>query len=110
MGSLFFQDSKGNLRIVDKSIDEKDVPNEITHFAYKLNPKFQIYYIRTWEDPGTQDIVYDVGSHTEFFRFKEKCCANCKYFLGGGDFGTCCSKTYNLFYEYNICEDWESKK
>lgn len=106
MGTLFFKNQRGNFRLVKNDICENDVPNEITHFVYKLNPKFNIHYIRIW---GEEEKIYDVGSHTEFFYFKNKCCANCKHFLGGGDFGTCCSKNYNLFYENDVCENWEEK-
>jgi hypothetical protein len=38
-------------------------------------------------------------------------CKECKYFRGGGDFGTCCSKRYNLCYETTVaCEYFEFKE
>ena len=38
----------------------------------------------------------------------EKTCGNCKYFIGGGDFGLCCTLKYDLTYEYSkICGDFE---
>lgn len=30
----------------------------------------------------------------------EKTCGGCEYFIGGGDFGLCCSLKYGLTYEY----------
>lgn len=109
MQGLFFLDNRGIKRFIKTIADTEDVHREIVDYVKKLNPNFQIHYIRTWknEDGDTQ---YDVGSHTEFFLLVDRCCATCSHFLGGGDFGTCCSKTYNLFYEHNICEDWKSKK
>lgn len=77
-------------------------------YVEKLNPNFYVYYVRSWTlDENTTK--FDVGSHTEFFVFKKLCCANCKHFLGGGDFGTCCIEDYGLRYEDNICEKWEEK-
>jgi hypothetical protein len=38
-------------------------------------------------------------------------CKECKHFLGGGDFGTCCTQTYDLVYKYTIaCEKFEFKE
>jgi hypothetical protein len=38
-------------------------------------------------------------------------CEECKHFLGGGDFGTCCSKHYNLCYKNTpACEYFEFKE
>ena len=35
-------------------------------------------------------------------------CCQCKYYLGGGDYGTCCSKSYNLCYEHSeVCSLFE---
>ena len=50
-------------------------------------------------------------------RYDSYLCGTCKNFLGGGDFGTCCTKTYELryaltympdckHYEFNADSDW----
>lgn len=107
MGVLFFEDRNGHLRVVNPDISIDDVHSEIVKYVNKLNPNFCIYYTRYWSlDENTTK--FDVGSHVEFFIFKNKCCNNCKHFLGGGDFGTCCTKDYGLHYEDNNgCENWE---
>jgi hypothetical protein len=39
-----------------------------------------------------------------------KTCSDCIYFLGGGDFGTCCSQSYNLCYAYSeICDKFDKR-
>ena len=40
----------------------------------------------------------------------QKLCGHCRHFLGGGDFGLCCSKKYDLCYaetEWPACEFYE---
>lgn len=105
MGVLFFEDSRGNMRLVNAEVSADNIYPEMIGYIKKLNPNFHVYYVRCWS-LDENAIKFDVGSHTEFFIFKHSCCANCKHFLGGGDFGTCCSKDYGLHYEDNICEKW----
>ena len=62
---LYFEDSKGNERLVnDKISNEEDCFKIIKDYVYKLNPNYKIPYVRTW---GNNPITFDVGSHTEFF-------------------------------------------
>lgn len=70
MGTLFFDDRFGNARIVAQNISEKDIFLAIKNYISYLNPKYKIYYIRSWDRDG--EIIYDVGSHSEFFRYKEE--------------------------------------
>jgi hypothetical protein len=65
MKTLYFLDSQGNKRKVKENIAEASVMAEITSYVKELNPKYEIYYVRTWETE--KGITYDVGSHTEFF-------------------------------------------
>ena len=38
-------------------------------------------------------------------------CKDCEHFLGGGDFGTCCTKTYWLKYAETLaCELFKPKE
>ena len=42
--------------------------------------------------------------------YSNKYCASCKHFIGGGDFGTCCSKKYDLVYANTVaCAEYEIK-
>lgn len=36
------------------------------------NPKFKSYYTRSWGDLNSDGIMYDVGSHTEFYKIKKE--------------------------------------
>lgn len=70
MGTLFFDDQFGKARIVIKNINEKDVLKAISDYVFHLNPKYKIHYIRAWTQDG--ETIYDVGSHSEFFRYKKE--------------------------------------
>ena len=70
MGILFFDDRFGNTRIVMQNINKKDVFKAICDYIFSLNPKYKIYYIRSWNRDG--ETVYDVGSHSEFFRYNKE--------------------------------------
>lgn len=37
-------------------------------------------------------------------------CKTCRHFIGGGDFGLCCGLDYGLWYEDDVCENWEAKE
>lgn len=108
MKALFFLDNRGRKRFIKTIVDIEDVNREIINYIKKLNSDFQIYYIRTWENEDGHT-MYDVGSHSEFFCLMNECCATCTHFMGGGDFGTCCTKDYGLWYENNCCEKWEER-
>lgn len=69
-GNLYFR-SCGQDRLVKENIENDEKLFCVIHeYVKRLNPNFEIYYIRSWQ---TEDgiTVFDVGSHTEFFKFKE---------------------------------------
>lgn len=74
MGQLFFENSYGERREIANNITKENCTTEIKKFIDKHNKgkpkdkKFKTYYIRTWEESG--ETVYDVGSYTEFFYFR----------------------------------------
>ena len=65
MKNLYFLSSYGEKRLVRENIDPETAIGYINEYTYSLNPNFKIYYFRSWEEDG--GIMYDVGSHTEFF-------------------------------------------
>ena len=65
MHNLYFIRSNGEKRLIYENIDSEKVIGYINEYTHSLNPNFKIYYIRSWEEDG--GIMYDVGSHTEFF-------------------------------------------
>lgn len=61
--NLYFKDSRGNYRLLHENVKEREVYILIRLFLNEHN--FKSYYTRSW---GTENgIMYDVGSHTEFF-------------------------------------------
>lgn len=70
MKNLYFIRSNGEYLLLESKIEEKNTIKFIKKFIKEKNPNFEIYYIRSWEtDEG---IMYDVGSHTEFFLWGDK--------------------------------------
>lgn len=63
---LYFDDKNGELREVAKNISIEEDTNYIKDYIHQLNPTYHIPYIRTLT-LSTQ-IIYDVGSHSEYFR------------------------------------------
>ena len=61
---LMFRNCRGNKRLVKEVADEQEAFVAMKEFVKKLNPNYEIHYIRSW---GKNPITYDVGSHTEFF-------------------------------------------
>ena len=61
---LYFENSRGERRIIAEPETEECADKEIYKFCEDRN--FKIYYVRTWRIPDGAK-VYDVGSHTEFF-------------------------------------------
>ena len=62
---LVFQNSRGHERTIADVVDENGALKEINNFCYEHG--YVIPYIRTFtDDDGVT--VYDVGSHTEFFK------------------------------------------
>ena len=61
---LYFENSRGERRIIAEPKTEEDAIKEINKFCEDRN--FKIYYVRKWQDDDGLN-WYDVGSHTEFF-------------------------------------------
>lgn len=71
MGNLYFKSSRGEERLVKANIEKESAIKEIKAYVHQLNPEFKIYYIRSWEsEPGVT--TYDLGSWSEFFKYKEE--------------------------------------
>lgn len=64
---LYFENSRGERRLIAKPKTEEDV-NKVIH-KFCEDRHFKIYYVRTWRDKEGLK-WYDVGSHTEFFILK----------------------------------------
>lgn len=60
---LFFQNNKGEERLIAEPSNREEVNKEINKFLD--NHSFKSYYTRVWEENGR--LKLDVGSHTEFF-------------------------------------------
>lgn len=68
--TLYFKHYYGKLEVVKENIQYKDCFSLIRKFCRKLNPKFKIYYIRSY---AINDVThFDVGSHSEFFYWTDK--------------------------------------
>lgn len=65
--SLYFSGREKTL-IKDDITDPDQAMDAIVKFIRKVNPDYMIHYIRSW---GTNPILYDVGSYTEFFELHE---------------------------------------
>jgi hypothetical protein len=61
--NLYFIDSRGEYRILMADIEEHEAALAIHVFLDRH--RFKSYYTRTWETE--EGLMYDVGSHTEFF-------------------------------------------
>lgn len=66
---LYFENSKGERRLIAEPKRFEDVFKEINKFCEDKN--FKIMYTRMWEDKDGY-MVYDVGSHTEFFYLDDR--------------------------------------
>ena len=60
---LFFQNSRGKERVIAEPSNREEINKEINKFLDDHN--FKSYYTRVLED--NDRLVFDVGSHTEFF-------------------------------------------
>ena len=63
MANLWFQNSRGQARVIMKVNNFNDVFAGIHNFLNKHN--YKSYYIRSWKEDNYT--WYDVGSHSEFF-------------------------------------------
>lgn len=67
---LLFLDRKGNYRYVGLFTQNKILP-AIVNYVKTINSSYVIPYIRSWKTEEG-NIMYDVGSHSEFFVVKEQ--------------------------------------
>lgn len=66
---LFFRNSQNELKLVGKPKTEEEAFQMLKKYLYELNPNYKMYYCRTYVTPeGT--MIYDVGSHMEFFELQ----------------------------------------
>lgn len=75
MAELFFEDHYGNMRKIADCRTSAEVSFAIDKFIKEANarkPKnakpFVRHYTRYWEEDGMR--IYDVGSHSEFFKVR----------------------------------------
>lgn len=61
---LMFKDQFGDERFVAEVADEREANVEMMDYIHKLNPSYEVHYVRSW---GEEPVIYDVGSHSEFF-------------------------------------------
>ena len=66
MLKLYFENSYGERKLVGTYSTDSEIPNAINKYVKKINPNFKIYYYRFYENDN-REIVYDVGSWSEFF-------------------------------------------
>lgn len=73
---VYFENSQGERRVIAEIQNENEVGSVINNFIAECNAKkpagvnpFKSYYCRSWENEYNE-IVYDVGSHSEFFILK----------------------------------------
>ena len=60
---LLFKNGKGEEKLIAEPLSREEVIKDINKFLDDHN--FKSYYTRVWED--NDRLVFDVGSHTEFF-------------------------------------------
>lgn len=66
---LYFENSRGQRRIIAEPQTEDEVWDEIRNFCNDRN--FVIPYVRSWQDPDGLK-WYDVSSHSEYFILDER--------------------------------------
>ena len=68
MFDVYFLDCHKERRLLAENVDEENAYKVINKFMDDHN--FKCYYIRTWKHDD--ETMLDVGSHTEFFIFKDR--------------------------------------
>ena len=71
-GTLYFKRSNGEKVFISDNVKKDKIAEAIYKAVADINPRYKIYYIRSWrssEDPTVT--IYDVGSHSEFFLYKD---------------------------------------
>lgn len=66
MLKLYFENSYGKRKFVGTYSKDSEIPDAINKYVKKINPNFKIYYYQFYENDNGE-IVYDVGSWSEFF-------------------------------------------
>lgn len=66
MLKLYFENSYGERKFVGNYSTDSEVPAAINKYVKQINPNFKIYYYQSYENDNGE-IVYDVGSWSEFF-------------------------------------------
>ena len=66
--NLYFQRSNGEHRMLKEQLTEQEAVAEMKKFMDMHN--FTSYYTRIWEVDDVK--FFDVGSHTEFFKWTNK--------------------------------------
>lgn len=66
---LYFENSRGQRRIIAEPATEEEAMKEIHKFCDDRN--FKIYYTRSWTDEEGLK-AFDVGSWSEFFYLDDK--------------------------------------
>ena len=64
---VYFEDRYGNYREIADVQNKQEVNKAISDFLERHN--YKSYYTRNWVGEGklSFDVIYDVGSHSEFF-------------------------------------------
>lgn len=76
---LYFENSKGEMRLISTPATIKDVWDDMKRFMDERN--FKSYYTRI--NFGENDICFDVGSWSEFFHLQDFTEANVTELIGG---------------------------
>lgn len=67
---VIFENSRYERKVIGTLYSEDpftDAMRMIEAFIFEKNPSYKIRYVRNWFSPDGQELVYDVGSHSEFF-------------------------------------------
>ncbi len=73
MAQLWFQNHNGEEKVIAECTNFEEVYAAIDKFIQECNEKYRkkkpfvSYYTRMWNENGCT--IFDVGSHTEFFKF-----------------------------------------
>lgn len=66
---LCFKNSQGQERVIAENVTRGEAYPIMNKFCEER--KFKVYYVREWKDEKLNALIFDVGSHTEFFILKD---------------------------------------
>ncbi len=69
-GSLYFEHADGRRDLCGVGIPEDGIVRAVLNELAERNPRYVSYYQRVWKDDKGETYI-DVGSHTEFYVWKE---------------------------------------